>query len=93
MLQPEVADYIRRKGLWTPEGRMRRLSERIEAEPDNAALRIERGKLHYGRAAWGDALNDFNRALEIDAGNCEARQYVEMVQEILAFRYKDIYNP
>ena len=93
MLQPEVAEYIRRKGLWTPESRLQRLTVRIVAEPANAALHIERGKLHYRRASWGDALNDFNRAREIDAANCEARQYVEMVQEILAFRYKDIYNP
>ena len=25
--------------------------------------------------------------------NCEARQYVEMVQDIHAFRYKDSYKP
>jgi len=31
--------------------------------------------------------------LAIDPGNAEARQYTGMVQEILDFRYKDIYNP
>ena len=83
----------RRTGLWTPESRLQRLTVRIEAEPANAALHIERGKLHYRRASWGDALNDFNRALALDKEHTEARQYVEMVQEILQFRYTDLYNP
>ena len=38
-------------------------------------------------------LNDFNRALGIDPARDEARQYAEQIEEILAFRYKDIYNP
>ena len=52
-----------------------------------------RGKLHYRLNEWGAALNDFNRVLQLDASHAEARQYVQMVQEILEFRYKDIYNP
>ena len=38
-------------------------------------------------------LNDFNRVLALDEGHVEARQFARMVQEILEFRYKDIYNP
>ena len=57
------------------------------------ALYAERGKLHYRLNEWGAALNDFNRVLQLDASHAEARQYAQMVQEILEFRYKDIYNP
>ena len=39
------------------------------------------------------SLVDFNRALALDKEHTEARQYVEMVQEILQFRYTDLYNP
>lgn len=88
-----VAEYIRRKGLWSPAARIEALTARIDAEPEDAALYVERGKLHYRLNAWGAALNDFNRALRIDDNHAEARQYVQMVQEILEFRYKDIYNP
>lgn len=93
MVDPKVADYIRRKGLWNPASCKAALTARIAAEPDNAALYVERGKLHYRLNEWGAALNDFNRALQTDDSHAEARQYAQMVQEILEFRYKDIYNP
>ena len=70
-----------------------RLTERIGEEPCNAALLVERGRWYYRRQEWGKALNDFNRALGIDPARDEARQYAEQIEEILAFRYKDIYNP
>ena len=69
------------------------LTALIEAHPEDAGLYVERGKWHYRLNAWGDALNDFNRALAIAPGHCEARQFAGMVQEILEYRYKDIYNP
>lgn len=96
LLGKDVADYIRRKGLWSPAMRMAALTARIDADPDaaeNVGLLVERGMLHYRLNEWGAALNDFNRALTLDPSHEEARQYVEMVQEILQFRYTDLYNP
>lgn len=93
MLDAGVAAYIRRKGLWSPASRIAALTAQIAADPENTALYIERGKLHYRCGEWGPALNDFNRVLARDASHVEARQFAQMVQEILEFRYKDIYNP
>ena len=93
MLDEGVAAYIRRKGLWSPATRIAALGAQIAAEPGNTALLVERGKLHYRMGEWGPALNDFNRVLQTDDSHAEARQYAQMVQEILEFRYKDIYNP
>ena len=93
MLEAGVLGYIRRKGLWSPARRIEALSERLNAAPHDVALLVERGKLHYRMGAWGPALNDFNAVLRLDAGHVEARQYADMVREILEFRYKDIYNP
>lgn len=93
MVHPQVAEYIRRKGLWSAESRLAALTAGLEAEPENIELLVERGKLRYRHNEWGEALNDFNRALRIDAEHREAREFARMVQEILAFRYKDIYNP
>ena len=45
------------------------------------------------KSGYRPALNDFNRVLQADDSHAEARQYAQMVQEILEFRYKDIYNP
>lgn len=93
MVAPEVERYIREKGLWSPAHQIATLTALLGAHPDDAGLYVERGKWHYRLNAWGDALNDFNRALAIDPGHCEARQFAGMVQEILEYRYKDIYNP
>ncbi|WP_010259330.1 nicotinate-nicotinamide nucleotide adenylyltransferase [Alistipes timonensis] len=93
MLDEGVAAYICRKGLWSPAARIAALTARIAETPDDTALYIERGRLHYRMGEWGPALNDFNAVLRIDAEHVEARQFARMVQEILEFRYKDIYNP
>ena len=93
MLDEGVAAYIRRKGLWSPAVRIMTLTAQLAADPENTALYIERGKLHYRMGEWGPALNDFNSVLRIDAEHVEAQQFAQMVQEILEFRYKDIYNP
>lgn len=93
MLDGEVAAYIRSKGLWSPASRIAALTEQLAAAPDDAALLLERGKLHFRLEEWGAALNDFNRILRTDAAHAEAQQLADMVREILEFRYKDIYNP
>ena len=93
MLVPGVADYIRRKGLWSPGHRKAALDGALAADPANTGLLLERGRLHHRLSEWGAALNDFNAVLRLDPACEEARQYIDMIQEILAFRYKDIYNP
>ena len=85
--------YIREKDLWSPASYIASLTARLEATPDDASLYVERGQWHYRRNEWGEALNDFNRVLQADDSHAEARQYAQMVREILEFRYKDIYNP
>ena len=93
MLHPEVAAYIRQKGLWSPASRLAAVTAQLTEQPDDIALLLEQGHLHYRLNEWGAALNAFNRVLQIDANHVEARQFVEMIEKILAFRYKDIYNP
>lgn len=92
MVAAPVAEYVRQNQLWTVAGNIVRLSSMIDAEP-TAALYVERGKLYYRNNEWGRAINDFNKAKELDAENEEAQQLIDMVYEILSFRYKDIYNP
>lgn len=93
MVGNEVAAYIRRKGLWNPDARLEALTALIEGGEATAERHVERGRLYYKRADWGHALNDFNAALRLDATCGEARELAGMVEEILAFRYKDYYNP
>lgn len=93
MLHSEVADYIREKGLYTTSWRILSLNAALEQEPQNSDLYLKRGTCQYRSGSWGDAINDFNRCLELDPENTEAKQLKDMVYEILQYRYTDIYNP
>lgn len=93
LVAPSVAEYIVKNQLWTPAGRIMRLTSMIEAGDERDVLYIERGKCYFQYNEWGKAINDFNRAKAINPDNEEAQQLHDMVYEILAFRYKDIYNP
>ncbi len=93
MLDREVADYIRSRGLWSLASKIAMLSAAIEREPDQAQHYLERGKCYFRRNEWGRAINDLRRAEALADDKTEARQYIEMAEEILEYRYKDIYNP
>ncbi len=54
---------------------------------------VRSGKEHYARQEWGGALNDFRRVLEMCPWYTQATEYVDMIEAILEFRHKDIYNP
>lgn len=92
MLDGEVIKYIRERGLWSIEGKIERLTALIE-QGATAEHHIERGKCYYRLNEWGRAINDFRRAEALDAECVEAVQWRKMSEEILEYRYKDIYNP
>lgn len=75
-----VLEYIRRNGLF----------ERTDAETE--PLR-EVALGHFRANRWGEALNAFRRILAINPDDIESQEYIKMTEEILEFRYKDIYNP
>ncbi len=93
MVGARVAEYIRSRRLWTSVSRIAGYTALIERNPDCAALYVERGKCYFRHNEWGSAINDFRRALKLDPDMAEAAQFIEMAEEILAFRYTDIYNP
>lgn len=87
-----VLKYLESKTIWTIESLLEKLTDAIATTP-TAELYAERGAWYFHISKWGDALNDFNKALAIDATNQKAMELKKMVEEILAFRYTDIYNP
>lgn len=92
MLDAEVIAYIKQQGLWTLARKISSLTAAL-SQQESADLYIERGKCYYRQNEWGSAINDFRKAEELQPDRQEARQFREMVEEILEFRYKDIYNP
>ena len=93
MVDGDVLQYIREHGLWTSASKIAGLTAAIERTLDDAQLYLERGKCYFRRNEWGPAINDFRRVEQLAPENDEARQYIDMADEILQFRYKDIYNP
>lgn len=69
------------------------LSTALETAPKDDTLYVERGKLYHQKGLFDKAQNDFRRAAAINPNNREAESYIEIIQEIFNYRYKDIYNP
>lgn len=69
------------------------LTEAIEKNPKDDKLYVERGKLYHQKGLFDKAQNDFQRAAALNPNNQEAESFIELIQEIFNYRYKDIYNP
>ncbi len=54
---------------------------------------LVRGKIEQKFQNWGDAINAFNRALEIDPENSEALNNLQLIRNILNFWNPDMFNP
>ncbi len=54
---------------------------------------LESGREHYRSGEFGAAANDFTRVRELSPWNTEAAGYLEMIDEILAYRNTDLINP
>lgn len=79
-LVPEaVANYIKEHKLYM--------------EHNDIEKELALGKEAFARSDFGAAKNHFGAVLRLDGGNCEAEQWLDMIEEILAFRHKDYYNP
>ncbi|MDA3880747.1 MAG: glycerate kinase [Prolixibacteraceae bacterium] len=50
-------------------------------------------KLLYKLQKWGDALNCVNRILDINPDNYVAKNYKQMITDIVKYWNKDLYNP
>lgn len=61
--------------------------------PNEVSRLLESGKRHYRDGAFGAAANDFSRALEIEPGNTEAREFLTIIDDIQNYRYTDLLNP
>lgn len=78
MLPEKVVEHIKQHKLYMQQG--------IEKE-------LALGKEAFARSEFGPAKNHFGAVLRLDSSNEEAAQWLEMIEDILAFRHKDYYNP
>ena len=73
------------------------VAEQIESQklyrPNIVETHLAAGKEAFARSSFGEAINHFEEARRLDAECEEAAQWLEMIEDILAFRHKDYYNP
>ena len=82
MVTPTIARYIRSNNLWSPTLSIAELSQQIEQD-DSAALRIKRATLHFRAKEFDRAIADFREALRLEPENMEARNALDMIEEML----------
>ena len=52
-----------------------------------------KGEIYFKLQKWGEALNQFSLFLEQFPADTKAKSYCAMIQNILGFYHKDLYNP
>lgn len=60
---------------------------------NNVAVVFLKGEIYFKLERWGDALNQFSRYLNQCPSDTKAESYCTMIQNILGFYHKDLYNP
>jgi len=60
---------------------------------DNGEVMFLKGEIYFKLQRWGEALNHFSMFLEQHPLDSKAKSYCVMIQNILGFYHKDLYNP
>lgn len=69
-----------------------KIDAEILAQPNNANLYYERGKLHWKVGSRAEAITDFNTSVSLNPLS-PAKSWLEMANEIMDFYNTDLYNP
>ena len=59
----------------------------------NADAVFLKGEIYFKLQKWGEALNYFSLFLEQFPTDVKAKSYCIMINDILGFYHKDLYNP
>ncbi len=52
-----------------------------------------KGEIYFKMEKWGDALNHFSAFHDHFPADTRAESYIKMIQNILGFFHRDLYNP
>lgn len=70
----------------------RRIFKDISAE-ETAEYYFAKGMLAHKFQKWGEAINAFNKVLEIEPKNSDAKNNLHIIQNILNFWNPEMFNP
>jgi len=66
--------------------------DKIASENNGDAIFLK-GEIYFKLQQWGDALNQFSHYLDQYPSDTKAESYCILIQRILGFYHKDLYNP
>jgi tetratricopeptide (TPR) repeat protein len=69
------------------------INEELESDENNSDALVLRARVYYNQQKWGAALIDLNKVLVQNEKHVLAKNYKQMVLNILSFWNKDSYNP
>ena len=70
----------------------KKLFEELD-EQDSVRYLLLKGNIEQKYQNWGEAINAFNRVLDIDTENTEAANNLYLIKNILNFWNPDLLNP
>jgi len=93
MIEYELIIYSAKTELehGSPEEALKILDNLIVA--NNGEAIFLKGEIYFKMQKWGEALNQFSLFLEQFPDDTKAKSYCAMIQNILGFYHKDLYNP
>ena len=74
-----------------PEGALAIL--KIQEIENSSEVLYLKGEIYFKLQQWGEALNHFSLFLEQSPSDKKAKSYCLMIQNILGFYHKDLFNP
>ncbi len=69
------------------------LTDWLKQKPNDEQLHLWIGKIHYKKGEWGLAINAFNKVLEINPENQEAKSSADLAASIISYFTPDMFNP
>lgn len=72
---------------------IRLLEQRVSERKEDGEALLLLGELIYAEGRMPEALNKFNAVLRLEPDNQKARNYVTMINNILGYYCKDMFNP
>ena len=88
-----VYNYIKTNNLYIPHTSLNTNSYTNRHTTESPDELYDKGCAFYANGDFGNAINSFKNALLLDSSYTKASEMLSMVNEILAFRHTDIYNP
>jgi uncharacterized protein HemY len=75
------------------EEALQQIDHLLQQQPNYTELHYLQGQIYYKQQQWGQAINAFNRVLELEPNHPDAQSQIDMANSILGYFTPDMFNP